>query len=157
MLRKEYPEVHETYGHITSINRRELGLPKAHWIDAAVIASEGKDLILPEFVFKKRTVSKGDYQQTKYWSKSKDGFNRKRLTIGKIHGFRKFDKVKYSGEEYFIKGRMSAGTGTVILMNIDGTKIDFSYLPRGFKTPKMINLKRIQARSSTLCIRESIA
>ena len=53
---------------------------------------------------------------------------------------------KYFGKEYFIKGRMS--TGYAILMDIEGNKADFSTMPKGFKTPKMINLKRLEARSS---------
>jgi len=64
----------------------------------------------------------------------------------KICGFRKFDKVRYLGHDYFIKGRMS--TGYVILMDIDGNKIDFSALPNGSKTPKMKKLKRLEARTS---------
>ena len=33
-------------------------------------------------------------------------------------------------------------------MDVDGKKIDFSDMPKGFKTPKMVNLKRLEARSS---------
>jgi putative transposase len=33
-------------------------------------------------------------------------------------------------------------------MNIEGKKIDFSEMPRGYKTPKMANLKRLEARST---------
>lgn len=50
------------------------------------------------------------------------------------------------GNEYFIKGRMS--TGYAVLMDVKGNKIDFSGMPKGFKTPKMSNLKRLKARSS---------
>lgn len=39
-------------------------------------------------------------------------------------------------------------TGYAILMDIEGNKADFSTMPKGFKTPKMINLKRLEARSS---------
>ena len=39
-------------------------------------------------------------------------------------------------------------TGYAILMDIDGNKIDFSVMPRGYKTPKMVNLKRLEARST---------
>ena len=39
-------------------------------------------------------------------------------------------------------------TGYTILMDIDGNKVDFSEMPKGYKTPKMINLKRVKARSS---------
>ena len=58
--------------------------------------------------------------------------------------------MRYFGKEYFIKGRLS--TGYAILMDIDGNKSDFSYMPKGFKTPKIINLKRLEARSSWIVI-----
>lgn len=70
------------------------------------------------------------------------------IVTDKICGFRKFDKVRYFGNDYFIKGRMS--TGYAILMDIDGNKIDFSTMPRGYKTPKLSNCKRITARSTVM-------
>lgn len=70
------------------------------------------------------------------------------ITTSKICGFRKYDKVKYFGKEYFIKGRMS--TGYAILMDVNGEKADFSHLPRGFKTPKLSNCKWITARTSQI-------
>ena len=51
-------------------------------------------------------------------------------------------------KEYFIKGRMS--TGYAILMDIEGNKIDFSYMAKGYKTPKLCNCTRISARTSQL-------
>lgn len=39
-------------------------------------------------------------------------------------------------------------TGYAILMDINGKKIDFSTMPKGYKTHKMANLKRLEARSS---------
>ena len=75
-----------------------------------------------------------------------------KLPTGKICGFRKFDKVKYLGKGYFIKGRMSCGL--TILMNIDGNKVDFDFMPRGFKIPKLSNLERVSARRSCLYIRK---
>lgn len=45
------------------------------------------------------------------------------ITTRTIGGFRKFDKVKYFGEEHFIKGRMSSGYA--VLMNFNGVKADF--------------------------------
>ena len=44
-------------------------------------------------------------------------------------------------------------TGFAALMDIYGNEINFSYMPRGKKTPKLENCKRIQARSSTLCMK----
>lgn len=90
----------------------------------------------------KKSVSKGDYQQ------SKGIRSEQSITTGKIHGFRKFDKVRYFGKEYFIKGRMS--TGYAVLMDIDGNKIDFSTMPKGYKTPKLSNCKRVTARNSQM-------
>ena len=145
-LLRIYPEAIETFGYITKENRHLLGLPKSHIIDACVIASQGKMFDWDLWYFKKKHVAKGDYQLTK-------GIRgEQKIPTGKIYGFRKFDKVKYLGKEYFIKGRMSSGFAT--LMEIDNLKIDFSYMPRGQKTPKMINFKRVQARSTTLCTRQ---
>jgi hypothetical protein len=56
--------------------------------------------------------------------------------------------VKYLGKEYFIKGRMS--TEFAILMDIDSNKINFSDAPKGMKTPKLSNCKRISARKTWL-------
>ena len=93
-------------------------------------------------IYKKRCISKGDFQQTKGIR------SEQKLNTKKICCFRKFDRVKYFGKEYFIKGRMS--TGYAVLMDIDGNKIDFSNMPRGYKTVKLNNCKRIFARKSQL-------
>ena len=37
-------------------------------------------------------------------------------------------------------------------MDIDGKKIDFSDMPKGYKIPKMVNLKRLDARSTWMII-----
>ena len=145
-LLHRYHDAIETFGYITKENRQLLCLPKSHIIDACVIASQGKKFDWDLWYFKKKHVAKGDYQLTK-------GIRcEQKIPTGKIYGFRKFDKVKYLDKEYFIKGRMSSGFAT--LMDIDSAKIDFSYMPRGQKTPKMINFKRIRARSTTLCTRQ---
>jgi hypothetical protein len=145
-LLHRYHDAIETFGYITKENRQLLCLPKSHIIDACVIASQGKMFDWDLWYFKKKHVAKGDYQLTK-------GIRcEQKIPTGKIYGFRKFDKVKYLGKEYFIKGRMSSGFA--ILMDIDSVKIDFSDMPRGQKTPKMINFKRIRARSTTLCTRQ---
>lgn len=41
-------------------------------------------------------------------------------------------------------------TGYAILMDIDGNKADFSAMPKGCKTPKLSNCKRITARSTQM-------
>ena len=143
-------ECEETFGYITKENRQNLGLPKEHYMDAVVIASGGEKVNFKQDVlYIKQCVSCGDYQQ------SKGIRSEQRIPTNKICGFRKFDKVNYFGKEYFIKGRMS--TGYAILMDIEGNKIDFSGMPKGFKTPKLSNCKRIQARNSWMIMQKNIA
>jgi len=144
-LLKHYPEAIETFGMITKANRLSIGMPKDHHLDACVIASGLNPInIKTNLLYLKKSVSKGDYQQTQGVRSEQP------LTTGKICGFRKFDKVRYFGKEYFVKGRMS--TGYAILMDIDGKKIDFSSMPKGYKIPKLSNCKRISSRSTTLCM-----
>ena len=143
-LLRKYPNAIETFGFVTNENRNHLKLKKDHYIDACVIASGGLEFKELEVIFYKNRVSKGDYQLTK-------GIRgEQKLPTGKICGFRKFDKVEYLGNKYFIKGRMSSGFA--VLMDVFGNKIDFSSMPKGSKTPKLSNCKRISARSSCLCI-----
>ena len=139
-LFKKYPEAVETFGYMTKANRQELGVGKAHYLDACTIASEGKPFVISSLLYKKRCCPEGDFQKTKGMR------SEQKLTTGKILGFRKFDKVSYFGKEYFIKGRMS--TGYAVLMDIDGNKADFSNMPKGMKTPKLCNCKRVAARKS---------
>lgn len=139
-LFRVYSDAVETFGYITKANRLQLGVNKEHYYDACTIATQGTPFVVKSNLYKKKCVSDGDFQKTKGISSEQP------IVTDKICGFRKFDKVKYFGKEYFIKGRMS--TGYAILMDIDGNKIDFSTMPKGFKTPKMVNFKRLEARSS---------
>lgn len=41
-------------------------------------------------------------------------------------------------------------TGYAILMDIEGNKIDFSTISKGYKTSKLSNCKRIAARSTVM-------
>jgi len=138
-LLKHYPEAIETFGFITKANRLENKLSKEHYIDACMIASEGKPAkFLTDYVYLKKSVAKGDYQRTK-------GV-RSEITIPnhKIQGFNKFDKVLYRNNIYFIKGRYS--TGYAILMDIKGIIQKFT----NPKIPKMQNMTRISVRKSVL-------
>ena len=117
-----------------------LGMEKDHHIDACIIATKGEKFEIQTSLYIKKCIPDGDFQKTKGIGSEQP------ITTGKILGFRKFDKVKYLGKECFIKGRMSSGYA--ILMDIEGKKIDFSHMPKGFKTPKLCNLKRIGARKT---------
>ena len=143
-LLKKYPDAVETFGFVTSENRHRLNLSKDHYIDACVIASGGSEFKELDVIFYKRRVSKGDYRLTR-------GIRgEQKLPTGKICGFRKFDKVKYFGKEYFIKSRKN--TGFTMLMDIFGNEANFSNLPRGLKSPKLSNCRRVLARKACLCM-----
>lgn len=141
-LFRYYPNAIETFGYITKANRLNLGVDKEHYYDACVIATQGQPFTVKTNLYKKKCVPDGDFQKTK-------GVRSEQyITTDKICGFRKFDKVKYFGKEYFIKSRKSTGYAT--LMDIDGNTVDFSSMPRGNKTPKLRNCKRVSARTSQM-------
>ncbi len=141
-LFRVYPDAIETFGYVTKANRLALGIDKKHYYDACTIATQGNIFIVKSNLYKKKCVSDGDFQKTKGIRSEQS------IVTDKICGFRKFDKVKYFGKEYFIKGRMS--TGYAILMDIDGHKINFSTMPKGYKIPKLSNCKRVTARTSQM-------
>lgn len=145
----KHPNAIETFGYVTKENRQLLGIEKTHYTDACVIASGGEPVkFKTNYVYVKKDIAKRDIQRTK-------GIRSEQMIpIGKIQGFRKFDKVEYLGKEYFIKGRMSSGYA--ILMDIHGVKVDFSNMPKGFKTPKLKNLIRKAARKCQMITTEKI-
>ena len=129
----------ETFGYITKTNRESLGLSKSHSNDALVIASKGKCITFNNTkMLYKKCVAKGDYQQTKGIR------SQMKIPTSKIQGFRKFDKVRYNGVIYFIKGRMSSGYA--ILMDIHGIKQVLKPIP------KFNKMTRIGARKICMTI-----
>lgn len=148
-LLKMHPEAIETFGYITKANRLLCEIEKSHYSDACMIASGGIPITLKQdTIYFKKCVSDGDYQQTKGIR------SEQKIPTRKIQGFRKFDKVKYLNGEYFIKGRMSSGYA--ILMDITGKKVDFLDMPKGLKTPKLSNCKRVGARKSWIISEQAI-
>ena len=146
-LMKKYPEAIETYGYITKANRLDLNLEKDHYVDCCVMATGGKPFRVRCDLFHKKAVPEGEFSQRK------GQHSEIVLPTGKVEGFLRFDKVRYFGKEYFIKGRMSSGFA--LLMDINGDTVKFDDMPRGFKTPKFSNLQRVSARSSCLVIRDT--
>jgi hypothetical protein len=137
------PDAEETFGFVTKEHRQLLKLTKEHYMDAVAIASQGDKVnFKTNVVLFKKCVPEGDYQQ------SKGIRSEQRILTGKIQGFRKFDKVRYLGHEYFIKGRMS--TGYAILMDSKGTKVTLKPIP------KFNKMERIQARNSWIISQETI-
>ena len=143
-----YPNAIETFGYITKQNRFEAKLPKRHYIDACVIAHGSSDIkFKTNKVFIKQSIPKGDYKRTF------GDHSEKLITKGKIHGFKRYDKVQYKGNIYFIKGLMNQGKNAyAILMDINGNKIDFKNAPKGDKIPKTAKLRRLNARKTCMII-----
>ncbi|MBT9151635.1 MAG: hypothetical protein DDT40_01831 [candidate division WS2 bacterium] len=137
------PCAEEAFGFVTKEHRQLLNLSKEHYMDAVTIASQGNEVnFKTNVVLFKKCVPDGDYQQ------SKGIRSEQRIPTGKIQGFRKFDKVRYLGSEYFIKGRMS--TGYAILMDGKGTKVTLKPIP------KFCKMERVQARKSWIIYQEAI-
>lgn len=135
-------------GYITKANRYQLGVGKDHYLDACVIATQGKPFTIHSRLYKKTCISDGDFQKTKGIRSEKP------INTGKICGYRKFDKVRYYGKDYFIKGRMTSGYA--VLMDIDGKKIDFSGQTKVPKTPKLSHCIRKQARTTWMITNEAV-
>lgn len=136
----------ETYGFITKEVRQYLNLPKEHYFDGVAICycnkiNKNSIFFKTNLVQLKRCTSKGDYRRQEF--RRGKMLN---LTKAKTQGFRRYDTVKYFGKRYFIGSRNSRGYA--ILVDINLNKIDFSFLGKGRKTPKLQNLKRINSRRS---------
>lgn len=130
-LLKHYPDAIETFGYITKANRQVLSLSKDHYIDACVIASGGKPFNIKSKTYYKKVVGNGTRILAKF---------RKvpiHLDRGKIRGFRRYDKVKYRGKEYFIYARSK--TGNFCVTDIFGNKPDFGIKTLGSVNPKYLN------------------
>jgi len=147
MLFKYYPDAIETFGYVTKANREALGLMKDHYIDAILIASNGQFVEFNNEIFYKKCISKQNRSMRKGIRGEKD------IPLGKVLGFRKFDKVKYLGQECFIKARRSSGA--FVLMDIFGKNLDFRSIG-GKANPSYKVLQRLQSRTSCLTERRSV-
>ena len=136
----------ETYGFITKEVRQYLNLPKEHYFDGVAICycnkvNKNKVFFKNNLVQLKRCTSKGDYRRQEF--RRGKMLN---LTKAKTQGFRRYDTIKYFGKRYFIGSRSSKGYALLVDINLN--KIDFSFLGKGRKIPKLQNLKRISSRRS---------
>ena len=145
MLLREYPNAIETFGFVTKANRENLDIKKEHYLDACVIASDGLEFKQSKVLYRKRCVS----VQSRILTKGIR--SEKKLPTGKVHGFKRYDKVRYFGTICFIKGRRTKGD--VVLMGIDNNTLDFRDVG-GCANPSYKSIKRLSARRSILCVIE---
>lgn len=143
MLLKKYPDAIETFGFVTKANRENLSLKKEHYLDACVIASGGLEFEQSSTLYRKRCVP----TQNRCLSQGNRG--ERKLPKGKVHGFKRYDKVQYLGRVCFVHARRKRGD--FVLMDIDNTTLDFRGIG-GKKNPSYKHLKRLGARRSVLCI-----
>lgn len=113
-LRKLGYDACHTYGHITKTNRIELGLEKSHVNDAFVIAGGTYQKRATVYEIKQvrkcnRKLRRGDRSQTN------------NTAPRRVHGFQRYDKVRWKDTECFIFGRRSSGYFD--LRRLDGTRI----------------------------------
>ena len=147
MLLKRYPDAIETFGYVTKANRENLGIGKDHYLDACVIASGGLEFKPLGILYRKRCVPIQSRVLTKGIR------SEKRIPTGKVHGFKRYDKVRYLGEVCFVKARRT--DGHFVLMDIANNSLDFRDMG-GKQNPSYKSIERISARRSTLCIIERI-
>ena len=147
MLLEKYPDAIETFGYVTKANRENLGLRKDHYIDACVIASGGVEFEKSDALYRKRCVPVQSRKLTR-------GVRSEiMLPTGKIHGFKRYDKVRYLGMICFVKSRRIKGSFT--LMDISNNHIDFRDIG-GKYSPSYKYLERVNARKSVLCVSKSV-
>ena len=146
-LLRKYPDAIETFGFVTSENRNHLRLEKYHYIDACVIASGGLEFKALDVVYRKRRVQVQDRVLTQGTR------SERKLPTGKVHGFKRYDRVEYVGVVCFVKGRRTKGA--FVLMDIDSNPVDFR-CRRGKQNPSYKYIKRLNTRRSVLCISKRI-
>lgn len=147
MLLKKYPNAIETFGFVTKANRDNLGIRKDHYLDACVIASGGVEFEQLDVLYQKRCVPVQKRVLTKGIR------SEKRYPIGKVYGFKQYDKVKYLGKICFIKARRTKGG--FVLMDIGNNSLDFRNVG-GCQNPSYKSIKRVNVRRNVLCISEEV-
>jgi len=127
----------ETFGYETKFKREQLlQLEKSHANDAIAICCEDDEWVTQnKWIFYKKHVSSGDYQQTK-GSRSE-----KKIPTGKLFGLRKHDLIKTQKGIGFVKGKRSSGYFS--LGDIHGKTLHASASVKK-------NTVRLAARSTTL-------
>lgn len=117
-INDKYPNVKMTYGYITKYNRIQAGLPKAHHIDAKCITGFAQVPSFDTTVVKTKMRRHNRQLHRATFSK---GHVRKAASLPTVmFGFRLYDIVMYNNHRYYIKGRRSNGSFT--LVSLEGLK-----------------------------------
>jgi len=111
---KKYPYANITYGNITTVDRKTLGLPKTHYNDAIAITGiknikENPDTVfkIKQFRKKKRSLHEATARKGRKEPNTTQKRNEKNTKYQK--GFYLNDKVKVFGKVGFISGFCNSG------------------------------------------------
>ena len=112
-LLKRLPEATETFGHITKVGRRELGLGKSHRNDAFVISggTDQQRAVPWEFMFKRKN--------NRSLQKNRKGY--KRSIRRQRYSIQPYDLVKWEGRLCRTKG--TQGYGKYLALAVDGKTV----------------------------------
>lgn len=117
-INDKYPNVKMTYGYITKYNRIQTGLPKAHHIDAKCITGFAQ---VPSFDTTVVKMKMRRHNRQLHRATFSKGHIRKAASLPTVmFGFRLYDIVMYNNHRYYIKGRRSNGSFT--LVSLEGLK-----------------------------------
>lgn len=117
-INDKYSNVKMTYGYITKYNRIQAGLPKAHHIDAKCITGFAQ---VPSFDTTVVKMKMRRHNRQLHRATFSKGHVRKAASLPTVmFGFRLYDIVMYNNHQYYIKGRRS--TGSFTLVSVEGLK-----------------------------------
>lgn len=118
--KKDFGNVHLTYGYITKHTRIENGITKTHAADAFCIAKNVHAMRLCSF-FMCRCVHRHT-RALHVFNPKKGGIRRKTIASHKIgkSNFQRFDMVRWKGMDCFIFGSTN---GRPVLRDIDGLQV----------------------------------
>ena len=107
-LKKNYPDVHMTFGYITKNTRIKNELPKDHYIDARCIS--GNPLAkMNGIVYYQKKVRR--HNRKIYKDKIlKGGIVKRNQCSYEMFGFHRYDLVKWNGKLYYVNSLRTSGS-----------------------------------------------
>lgn len=107
-LKKNYPNVHMTFGYITKNNRIKNGLPKDHFIDARCISDNPLAKTSGTVYYQKKVRR---HNRKIYKDKIlKDGIIKRNQCSYEMFGFHRYDLVKWNSKLCYVNSLRTCGS-----------------------------------------------
>ena len=107
-LKKNYPNVHMTFGYITKNNRIKNGLPKDHFIDARCISGNPLAKTSGTVYYQKKVRR---HNRKIYKDKIlKDGIIKRNQCSYEMFGFHRYDIVKWDSKLFYVNSLRTCGS-----------------------------------------------